>query len=218
MTRGKAKQRAEVPTLAPPPDCLVCGNSRHICEGNPPRVTRCRCVLDYVRGMEYSVAGASPLHIGTPLADLVKKAGLQKLEPVLSKPLRAPFMAGVVVDRISGRRSLITTAALRLSIDAGRSAKFVSLDNCIATRFNEEERPLLYAEFDTLNLLIVDLDVQIANRMVPQLCMDIYSRRITKPFATLYLCTSNPAGQPGRYGAEFSSAFRSSIRMLGVRP
>lgn len=173
-------------------------------------------MVEYVRGMEYASAGVSPMHIATPLDELAAAAELGRVRRLFERPLRAPYLAYLAASRVSESRVLVTSAVLRLAIDSGRSARLVSLDACIATRFDEEERPVLYREFERLDVLVVDLDVQVQNRMVPQICMDIYARRVSRPVATLFLCAENVGKMPARYGPEFSSAFASG-RVRSVR-
>ncbi len=202
------------PSLTPPPDCRLCSNSRHVYRGDS--IVRCRCVLDYVRGMEYQAAGVSPMHFDTPIGELVAQAGLTRLAAGFSQPLKQPFLGSFRLNRVDERRIAIASAALRLALDAGRSARFVSLDNCIASRFSAEERPNLYREFEVLDTLVVDLDVQVQNKMVPQLCMDIFTRRASRTVATVFLAADDVAAASGRYGPEFALAFSSGrVRNLG---
>lgn len=199
-------------TLSPPPPCRKCNNTRHVHVDGAIR--RCSCIADYLRGQEYAKAGVSPIHTETPIDELLTLCRLTHLRRVFAEPLRAPYMGCLSVTRINPLRPAFVAAALRLTIDAGRSAKAVSLDQCIANRFDEDERPALYHEFEHTHTLIVDLDVQIVNRMVPQLCMDIFTRRAGRACATVFLAAEPIRTNAARYGVEFVTAFTSGL----IRP
>lgn len=192
-------------TFNPLPPCTVCKNTRHLYRG--AEVVRCECIREYQRLEAYAAAGVSPIHHQTPIDALVSAAGLSRLRRVFEQPLRAPFLGCMTIARVHPARPAVVAAVLRLALDRQRTAKAVSLDQCIATRFNEDERPSLYREFETLHTLVVDLDVQIVNRMVPQLCMDIYTRRVVRPCVTVFLSAEPLTLAAARYGVELVTAY-----------
>lgn len=207
------------PTPANPTVCPECRGAKHILRNGA--WVRCACIKEAADRMRMTSAGVPEMHCRLPMPDLLARSFFVA-KPRLSGAFALPnddrtVLVWVMAPASSPRRLASVSYAVRAAIEAGHPAQAFRLSGFLDAQFDRDQKRAMYDQLKTARVAAIEVDTEHGHKFLPQVFMDVYTRRARSTGVTVYFSADDLGEMTGRYGPEISSLFAHSKSILRIR-
>lgn len=199
--------------------CPNCKGAKHVMVNG--RYVRCGCIKESADRMRMTRAGVPEMHCAFPLPDLLGRSHFiakpRLAEALASPPADRTVQVWVMAPASSTRRLASVSYAVRAPIENGHAAQAFRLSAFLDAQFDRDQKRAMYDQLKAARVAVVEVDTEHGHKFLPQVFMDVYSRRTRMTGITVYFSADDLGQMTGRYGPEICSIFAHSKSILRIR-